>query len=739
VRAFADVRVQHGLKIAVSGVLAFFCALWLKLEVPVWSILTVLVLSMAQYVGAIGEKAVYRILGTVLGGAAGYILTASLDQDPFIFIPLVALLVGLGATFFGQPRAPYAFYLFGLTCVIVVAEGMSAPEFSWQLALARVQEVVLGVVVSMAVSLLLWPRFALTEFADSVTKCKALLASALEGAADRFCCGRQSHRLDEPGELPLKKLRQLLHFGTRESRYFRQLAPSYSEAVRLLTGMSNRIRLLSSGRYLATHYRELLASPLRQYAESISALLRDSQMSTAEVTARKGEFMNALEDVVRAGRSLREVSARDSRELAQWVLSLNEIAEQAVALQARIEEQGVGMIPPRGAGKAVSPESNTPTTLAAHLRTLLQQVVAMLPDLSWWETGLRSMVAVAVGLVLMNWLHPPGGAMIVLATYTFTARSRVMPGGEGDRRAFHLVLPVGLLGIPFSLLLLLATPLLSSYVAFNILLFSALLIYGYLSFGIPGLSLPMRVSFLTIVGVVGLNAQVPVGFQQVSGLYLGLLLGLLVSAVVRRLILPVLPQRQFQRLVIEWFEHAQHLAAVGPIRIGSGHLRRLGLIPSECRAWLARMKPPEGSKIIYRESVELIHELIGLGASLSTPGRDGFSKLSSGLKGDLPNLLDVLREEEVKVLSLCAQRVAEPQNDKLSLTLAEKDLRKTLRLVIRTGIRLRSEMHAANLPTLSKYLVIGTLDRQIRRGLGVASAAGVLLRLPNDAYADARL
>jgi len=160
--------VRHGIKYALAGLLAFFIAQVLRLETPSWSVTTVFVLMLAQYVGAVAEKSVLRLIGTVVGGILGYVLTASLQQEPILYLSLIGLVVGVCTIFYGQSRAPYAFLLCGLTTMIVASSGMADPDYSWSKALARTEEVVVGVIASLLVTAVLWPRYAREEFRTKV-------------------------------------------------------------------------------------------------------------------------------------------------------------------------------------------------------------------------------------------------------------------------------------------------------------------------------------------------------------------------------------------------------------------------------------------------------------------------------------------------------------------------------------------------------------------------------------------
>ena len=122
-------------------------------------------------------------------------------------------------------------------------------------------------------------------------------------------------------------------------------------------------------------------------------------------------------------------------------------------------------------------------------------------DPFWIRNGIKACIAVIVGFIVQNWLHPPGASMLVLATWVFTVLSRLLVGGQGDRRAFHCVVYTAAGGILYVLALLVLAPALSDYLVLNLLLFVAMFLFGYLSQAVPGVNFGMQVALLAIVGV----------------------------------------------------------------------------------------------------------------------------------------------------------------------------------------------------------------------------------------------
>ena len=119
---------------------------------------------LAQFVGAVAEKSVMRIVGTIAGGLIGYLLTAGLEQQPILYLLLVGAVVGFGTAMFGYTKYPYAFFLCALTTMVVASSGMADPAFSWHFAVVRISEVCVGVIAGVLVTSLVWPRYFAGNF-----------------------------------------------------------------------------------------------------------------------------------------------------------------------------------------------------------------------------------------------------------------------------------------------------------------------------------------------------------------------------------------------------------------------------------------------------------------------------------------------------------------------------------------------------------------------------------------------
>ena len=568
-----DGSFRFSMKFGIAGILAVFVALLSKSHEPTWALFTVFVLMVAQYIGAVEEKSILRIIGTVIGGLAGYLLTAAFEQDPLIYFSLLGLFVASAAAMFGQARYPYAFLLCAMTAVVVCSNGIAKPENSWIYMIWRIQEVVIGILSVLLVQSLLWPRYAADEFLIGLRELFRDLSDYLSSISS-----------DAPGnglacEERLNQLRQLLRFGGRESRYFRAKMETYVELLASVRRIHNAIRPMADLRWknpLFLEYAGGRISELHQVIESQFALLASptaavgsQQKGLDAISAAVEALKQSILDMRRDPRS-KDVAVEDILGLSLESLSLEEIHQELVRCRDLLE------------GLPLKKKKTT----ALKLRLLMPGV----PTPFWIKNGIRSAISLIAALVLMNWVHPPGGTTMVLCAWLFCCLLPISPEGRGDLRAWHVVV----VAIPclffLCLGLILAAPLLSSYAVMNIVIFTWLFVYGQVAYKTPGVTTLMNISMMALVGIMGLNAQEPVSFQSIADVFFGVSTGAIIAALFQRTLWPLLPQREMRECFLELLR-LQRVALASGAPTPEGSLR-LRLLPGEIHLRLANMVRP---------------------------------------------------------------------------------------------------------------------------------------------------
>lgn len=193
-------RARHAalvfaLKTFAAAMLAYSIAVWLNTPRPYWAMASVFITS-NPLTGATSSKAVYRILGTLIGGAGTIVLIPNLVNSPELLSLGIALWLGIFLYFAlidGTPRS-YVFMLAGYTVALLAFPIVSTPELTFDIVVSRVQEITLGIICASVISMLVLPQSvtsAIAEQADS------WLAAARRLGADVLAGSSSEHERDK--------------------------------------------------------------------------------------------------------------------------------------------------------------------------------------------------------------------------------------------------------------------------------------------------------------------------------------------------------------------------------------------------------------------------------------------------------------------------------------------------------------------------------------------------------------
>src|SRR5215831_4663183 len=155
----------------IATILALFIAFSLDLKTPAWAMLTVYLTSQPLS-GALRAKAVYRVIGTFIGGAAMVAIVPNLVDAPELTTIAIILWVALCAYLSLLDRTPrsYMFVLSGYTAALIGFPSVLAPGTVFDTAVSRVEEITIGVVCAAVVHSLIFPKSALSAFEERLRK-----------------------------------------------------------------------------------------------------------------------------------------------------------------------------------------------------------------------------------------------------------------------------------------------------------------------------------------------------------------------------------------------------------------------------------------------------------------------------------------------------------------------------------------------------------------------------------------
>ena len=105
----------------MAGLLSVYLSQLIRLGHANWALITVLVLAPAQYVGAIAQRSVARVAGTLIGGFVGIWLVGNYEQDRFFFLLFTFGYLWLCMYIYGGTFFPYSFFLCANTLAAIVS------------------------------------------------------------------------------------------------------------------------------------------------------------------------------------------------------------------------------------------------------------------------------------------------------------------------------------------------------------------------------------------------------------------------------------------------------------------------------------------------------------------------------------------------------------------------------------------------------------------------------------------
>ncbi|MGS0894441.1 FUSC family protein [Burkholderia stagnalis] len=146
-------------KTFAASMLALYLGLYFQLPRPYWAMASVYIVS-NPFVGATRSKALYRALGTALGAAAAILFVPPFVETPLLFAIIVATWCGtlLYLAISDRTARSYVFMLAGYTMPLIALPTVTDPGTVFDVAIARTEEIVLGIVCASVVGSAVFPN-----------------------------------------------------------------------------------------------------------------------------------------------------------------------------------------------------------------------------------------------------------------------------------------------------------------------------------------------------------------------------------------------------------------------------------------------------------------------------------------------------------------------------------------------------------------------------------------------------
>ena len=182
-------RLAFSFANTAAVLVALYVAFSNNLERPYWAMFSVFIVA-KPISGAVRSKAVYRLAGTLVGAAMAVFLIPPLVQAPALLCLVTSVWVGLCVycSVLDRTARSYAFMLAGYTVTIVGFSVVNTPESVFDTAVARVEEIGLGILCGAIAHSLIFPQSVTDELK---TRIEAIVRACAHWISDPVHVGQR--------------------------------------------------------------------------------------------------------------------------------------------------------------------------------------------------------------------------------------------------------------------------------------------------------------------------------------------------------------------------------------------------------------------------------------------------------------------------------------------------------------------------------------------------------------------
>jgi uncharacterized membrane protein YccC len=328
---FSRAELLFSGKSFAAAMLAMYLASRAGLPRPFWALMTTYIVA-HPLAGAVRSKAVYRFCGTLIGSTATVLLVPALSNAPELLTLVLALWVGLCLSISLLDRTPrsYVFMLAGYTAALIGFPSVQTPLALFDTAVARVEEIGLGIFCATLVHSLVLPAglapTVLGLLDRTLQDARKWLGDLLQPA------GRSSNadpkRLDDDRRRLAGDITQLRLLSTHvpfDTTHLRWTAGA-------IRAMQDRVAALTPALSAVEDRLQALEQAEGRLAPDVAAVLSQAAQWLREEAEPTGDAATRAERLQALRRAIDALSAANAQQQTPWGRALR------IGLAGRLEE-----------------------------------------------------------------------------------------------------------------------------------------------------------------------------------------------------------------------------------------------------------------------------------------------------------------------------------------------------------------------------------------------------------------
>ena len=171
-------EAKNAFKVALSLVIAYAIALSQDWGNPYWAVFAIIFTNLSSVGQSIG-KAGLRLLGTLAAPVSAFTILSIFPQSRWMFLALMSIYLFFCVYMSTGVFIPYFFKVAGFVSLIICLKGGVNTEYTFQVAVLRILETGMGIIVATLVNILVWPEM-------SSKKLTKIVADLLESFKNQY-------------------------------------------------------------------------------------------------------------------------------------------------------------------------------------------------------------------------------------------------------------------------------------------------------------------------------------------------------------------------------------------------------------------------------------------------------------------------------------------------------------------------------------------------------------------------
>jgi uncharacterized membrane protein YccC len=561
--SFSPAIAKQSFKTALAITIAYAISLSMGWENPYWAALAIIMVSLST-VGESLNKGALRLVGTLLAATAALVLLGCFAQDRWWYITGLSAYLGFCIYMIKGKRHQYLWWCAAFVTLVITAHAAGDIGNPFPVAVLRMQQNLMGIVVYMLVSVFLWPSSTqgrLHAATRDLLAAQARIFRAYRGLARGHGSPGESYPLRTREARLIGQFEEALRGAETDSYEVNEMRHDW---WRLHRDCTNLLETLEQWRESFPEVRSLkphlLAPNLEAVYEEIDALLTGfERMFAGEAPASTPEPVALALDAAAVG----ELGHFERAAVAVARAHLERLQTLARSLFEGVRNL-TGQAARGPVTRPVEARRNAPAT---------QHPATMVLDTDRLLAAGKTVAAVWIAFLIWFYVDPPGHQSFVELAILFYM-AMVMMRFDPAKMIKPIMIGALLCGIPYIFIM----PHLSSFMGLGTLIFATMFAIGYI-LGEPRLGGAKMVVSAVFVFMIGVQNEQSYSFVG----YLDALVMLALSAGLFLLAMYYLPpsprpEKVFLRLVARFFRRCDHLLSdLTPAR-------RAGLL----RRWLAQ-------------------------------------------------------------------------------------------------------------------------------------------------------